>query len=332
MRLKLAALLAATACLIPAALADCPADHHQQLVSKLQSLQAAGENVDTGVVYEDLKADFANCPDDYQGIAMSIHLMTSAVAREADPVAKMEQINFAFKMLRQASDTYDSKMQPFTYTDESGAEQSFWAWGHARNALGLTFLPHLVLLAESGLVEPSLTGGAPAVCPYGETPRLSDEVEGRFWVTLLESSSKFGTAGLGDEDDLKFYDQNLAVYDRRVEFAKNRLSSLAKACPASETQFLYDRARVMGQWAQYSDRQANQIKLAIEDFRVDRDRRDIVTQLREDLLDQRNARARDAAEAYNAFYASKAKTDSHLEFRLADEQTYIDVTGWSKTP
>ncbi|WP_348762944.1 hypothetical protein, partial [Hyphomonas atlantica] len=68
MRLKLAALLAATACLIPAALADCPADHHQQLVSKLQSLQAAGENVDTGVVYEDLKADFANCPDDYQGI------------------------------------------------------------------------------------------------------------------------------------------------------------------------------------------------------------------------------------------------------------------------
>ena len=331
MRLKLATLLAVAACFMPTALADCPADHHQQLVGKLKSLQAAGDNVDSGTVYQDLRADFAQCPDDYQGTAMSIHLMTSAVARETDPVAKMAQINFAFEMLRQASDTYDSKMKPFTYTDEGGAEQSFWAWSHARNALGLTLLPHLVLLAEDGHVEPSLTGGAPEVCPYGETPRLSDEVEGRFWVTLLESSSKFGTAGLGNEDDLKFYDQNLTVYNRRVGFAKNRLASLAKACPGSETQFLYDRARVMGQWAQYSHRQAEQIKLAIEDFRVDRDRREIVEQLREDLLDQRSARARDAAEAYSAFYASKAETDSHLEFRLGDEQTYIDVTGWSKT-
>ncbi len=102
------------------------------------------------------------------------------------------------------------------------------------------------------------------------------------------------------------------------------------ACPENKAQFLFDRARVLGTWAKYSDSQIGRIDRAIEDFRVDKDRLPAIYQLQSDLEDQRDARAKQAKAAYDAFYAAKAETGSHLDFKLGDKQTYIDIQGWAK--
>lgn len=316
--------------LAPVAMADCAPAYQQALVDKLFELQAPGAKVDAAALQKFLLDEREKCPGDYQGAAFSVYLMGAAVGHEADPQKKAAYIDDAFTLMRQASDQYDPQMKPFTYTDQNGVEGTMWAWGHAKTTLQQALLPHMVALAEAGTIEPSLTGGSPGVCPYGEVTRLADDTEGRFWLDLMKNSGFFGTAGLGNEDERAEYDRNLAIYDRRVGFAQNRLAALAVACPENRAQLLFDRARVLGNWAEYSHRQMDNINRAIEDFRVNRDRRDAVIALGEEMERQRNARAKMALEAYEAFYAAEAETNSHLDFKLGDKQTYFNVVSWAK--
>ena len=326
----LAAAAVLSICLAPAALADCGPEYQQTLVDKLYEIQAPDAVIDPGALHQFVLDEHAKCPDDYQGTAFSVYLTGVALAREQDPTEKMAQINTAFSLLRHASDHYDSNMSPLTYKDPNGAKNTMWAWSTARDTLARTILPHMTVLAETGTIEPSLTGGEPAVCPYGEVTRLAAEGEGNFWRRVLQESSIFGTAGMGNADERAQYDRNLATYNRRVDFAQNRLAALAEACPANAAQFLFDRARVLGSWANFSDSQMNRIDRAFEDHRIHSSDRDRMYDLQDELEDERNARARTAMEAYNAFYAAKAETGSHLDFRLGDENIYLAVSGWAE--
>ncbi|MAP95684.1 MAG: hypothetical protein CMK07_12110 [Ponticaulis sp.] len=322
--------VALTISLTPIAVADCGPTYQQTLVDKLYEIQAPGAVIDPGALHQFVVDEHAKCPDDYQGTAFSVYLTGVALAREPDPAQKMAQINTAFSLLRQASDHYDPQMKPPTYKDPNGVENTMWAWSTARKTLKDTILLQMAALAENGMVEPSLTGGEPAVCPYGKETRLADEDEGLFWRTILRNGSFFGTAGMGNEDERAEYDRRLASYDRAVGYAQNRLGALAKACPENATQLLFDRARVLGSWANYSARQVGNIDRAFEDHRIHSSDSDRMSALQDDLEDERNARARQAKAAYDAFYASKAETGSHLDFELNDEEIYIAVQGWAK--
>lgn len=324
------AVFAVSASLTPAAFSDCGPDYQQTLVDKLYEIQAPDAVIDPGALHQFVLDEHAKCPDDYQGTAFSVYLTSVAVAREPDPSKKMAQINTAFSLLRHASDHYDSNMKPLTYKDPNGVENTMWAWSTARQSLKNTILLHMAVLAENGTVEPSLSGGEPAVCPYGEETRLADEDEGSFWRTVLRDSSNFGTAGMGNEDEREEYDRKLGAYNRAVGYAHNRLGALASACPENASQLLFDRAKVLGSWADYSARQVNKIERAFNDHRIHSSDRDRMSALQDQLEDERNARAKIAKKAYDAFYASKAETGTHLDFTFMDKETYVDVTGWAK--
>lgn len=325
-----AALLTLPFCLVPVALADCGPAYQQTLVDKLYEIQVPGAVIDPAALHQFVLDEHAKCPDDYQGTAFSVYLTGVAIAREPDPTKRLAQINTAFSLLPHASDHYDSNMKPLTYKDPNGVENTMWAWSTARETLKSTVLLHMAVLAENGTVEPSLTGGEPAICPYGKETRLAAEDEGSFWRTVLQNASIFGTAGMGNEDERAEYDRKLVSYDRAVGYAQNRLASLAKACPENAPQFLFDRARVLGSWANYSDKQVGNIGRAFEDHRIHSSDRDRMRALQNELENQRSARATDALRAYDAFYASKAKTGSHLDFQLGDKDIYFAVKGWAQ--
>lgn len=314
----------------PAALAECPADNHQQLFATYHQIRLAGTNTDNPALMTEFRDNYARCKDDYHGLGFIIYLMSAVITNENDPEQALDEIDFTFQLLRHTDDIYEPNIKPFTYVDGAGTTQEIFTSGYVLNTLKLAMLPKLLKLAEEGHPDPSLIGKGVAFCPYGEHAGNDPVEETNFWVRLVGQSARFGTFTLLEEDKYLAYIARKPIDEKRSEFATNRLAALTSACPHRAHVFLKGRAKVFHERVEELETEIFTVNDAIKNnYYLPMDRRPTESR----LIALKSAR-KDAAirtvNAYRAFYAAAADSDDdltsdeHVEYKMLERSAGME--------